>query len=474
MDNNDSMKPQQTGGLKLMTVFIAVLALHVLVIGGFTVYHLMGSGSSDADLTLDKTHKLKAVGTAMTDTTAPDAASSDKSTDATASTPAGSTDTASTSTTTPSAPAPAADATATTSTDSNPPVTPANLPVAPAPIENIPATPANPAAATTPLVISSEDMAQTPAIAPGLLPPPDSTQSSGVTIGAPAPSPAPAPVPAAPVVASVTPTPTPMVTPVPAPVPAPEPVPPSTPEVAPVPDIASATSGPIMPDNTVASGPVHMPATAPKPAATETAPSEEHAAMHEMKREIYTVKITDSYKKIAHAHHITVAQLKEANHITNNVLHTGQKLIIPIEKTSIARTDASPEIGTPSRAVLSDTSSMASLSASPTPGAEHHHHYYTVTKGDTLKYIARKFDVSVAAIKEANDLSGTKLRVGEKLRIPSKEARSAGTTVPTPAQPSQVETQPAPIAPVAQPAPVAPLAPQPSPASSPELANMTF
>ena len=39
------------------------------------------------------------------------------------------------------------------------------------------------------------------------------------------------------------------------------------------------------------------------------------------------------------------------------------------------------------------------------------------------------------ALKEANNLSGTKLKVGEKLRIPSKEARSAGTTVPTPAQP---------------------------------------
>ena len=62
MDNNDSIKPQQTGGLKLMTVFIAVLALHVLVIGGFTVYHLMGSGG-DADLTQDGTHKLKADGT---------------------------------------------------------------------------------------------------------------------------------------------------------------------------------------------------------------------------------------------------------------------------------------------------------------------------------------------------------------------------------------------------------------------------
>ncbi len=84
MDNTDS-KPQQTGGLKLMTVFIAVLALHVLVIGGFTVYHLMGSGS-DADLTLDKNHKLKADGTLVTETTAPDATAADKTADATAST----------------------------------------------------------------------------------------------------------------------------------------------------------------------------------------------------------------------------------------------------------------------------------------------------------------------------------------------------------------------------------------------------
>src|SRR5476651_1198770 len=84
MDNNDSnIKSQQTGGLKLMTVFIAVLALHVVVIGGFAVYHLMSSGNTDADLTtLDKTHKgLKnADGSAIADSTTPDASQGDKNT----------------------------------------------------------------------------------------------------------------------------------------------------------------------------------------------------------------------------------------------------------------------------------------------------------------------------------------------------------------------------------------------------------
>jgi LysM repeat protein len=466
MDNNDSTKPQQTGGLKLMTVFIAVLALHVLVIGGFTVYHLMGSGSTDTDLTLDKTHKVKVDGTATADGTAPDATTGDRSTDATATT-AATTDTAGTSgTTTPSAsPADATATTATGTTTPSPTTVAGNAPIAPAP-------PAN-SAGPTPLVISNADMAKASGIAPGLLPPPDAT--SGVTIGAPVSTPpvataairTPASTPA---VASATPasssTPEPSIASAPSVAPVSEPAPPITP----------ATSGPIMADNSVASGPVHMPVIVPKPGSmSAVASTEEHKApaMHEAKKEIYTVKITDSYKKIAHAHHISVAQLKEANHIKGDVLHTGEKLIIPAEKTSLVKNEASPEVGTPSRVVLDD--STASLSAAPAPGAtEHHHRTYTVTKGDTLKYIAKKFDVTTLALKEANNLSSAKLKVGEKLRIPSKEERSAGTSVPTQAQPSQVETQPAPIAPVVQPAPVEATAPQPTPASNPELANLTF
>jgi LysM repeat protein len=44
----ETENPQpQTGGLKLMTVFIVVLALHVVVIGGISVYHVLKRGSSD-------------------------------------------------------------------------------------------------------------------------------------------------------------------------------------------------------------------------------------------------------------------------------------------------------------------------------------------------------------------------------------------------------------------------------------------
>jgi LysM repeat protein len=414
-----------------MTVFIAVLALHVLVIGGFTVYHLMSAGSSDADITLDKTHKLKADGTAIADAPAPD----DKSTGST--TP--STDTASTGTTTPSTAAPETAATTGTTTEpATPPATAATTPpLTPTPVATV-ATPAPKPNAPSPLVITSDELAQSP----GLAPPPEPSLTPSVAT--PAPTPAPAP--------------------------------------------ATAGINPAMMTPAVA-GPVHMPEVAPKPAPTIASgtdamhpaithePSTHVASTHESKKEMYTVKITDSYKKIAHAHHVTVAQLKEANHIKDDTLHAGQKLIIPMAKTSLAKSEKPLDSAEPSGPIASET---ASLSASPEPVVSTHHHTYTVAKGDTLKKIAKKLNVSASALREANNLTDTsKLSVGRKLKIPAKESRSASATVvpsPSPARPSQVqvETQPAPIAPAAQPEPVIPPAPSPTPASSPELANMTF
>jgi LysM repeat protein len=506
MDNNDSTKPQQTGGLKLMTVMIGVLALHVLVIGGFTVYHLMGSGSDDADVTLDKTHKLKADGTAIADTTAPDAATSDKSADTATTTPSG--DVAGTSgTATPSAAstadatgtitaasaAPAVTGTATPATTATGTQVAANPPVAPDSVENTPETPAAVSTSSnTPIVISGDDMGQAstfPATATAtatsaLAPPPDAT-----------------PAPSAPAVASASATPVKLaIAPAPsvalAPAPAPEP------HVAAVPTASTVAvntpSGPVVPAGEVASALASTPANPPQLAPTtavdsaedhvSTPPHVEHTvtSAHEAKKEYYTVKITDSFQKIAHAHHITVAELKAANRIKGDSLHAGTKLIIPTSRTEVAKSEKTHES---TAKTVSTASSSASQNSVATTS---HHHYYTVTKGDTLAYIAHKFDVTVLAIKDANDVSTTKqLKIGEKLRIPLKESRTAETTAiatapthvaaPVPAaapiQPTQAQTQPTPVAqpqptPVATPEPMS--QPAPAPGSNPELANLTF
>jgi N-acetylmuramoyl-L-alanine amidase len=44
---------------------------------------------------------------------------------------------------------------------------------------------------------------------------------------------------------------------------------------------------------------------------------------------------------------------------------------------------------------------------------------YIVTRGDTLSHIASRHNVSVSALQNINDLSGTSIRIGQKLRIPA-------------------------------------------------------
>jgi len=50
---------------------------------------------------------------------------------------------------------------------------------------------------------------------------------------------------------------------------------------------------------------------------------------------------------------------------------------------------------------------------------------YKITRGDTLSTIARRYETSVAAIREANKLRGNDIRAGKTLLIPSASGPSA-------------------------------------------------
>jgi len=186
----------------------------------------------------------------------------------------------------------------------------------------------------------------------------------------------------------------------------------------------------------------------PTMTASSATPKPEREHQHQ---QMYTVKITDSYKKIALAHHVTVAELKEANHIKGNVLHTGQKLVIPSEGKMVAQNatvtpttltlDSTPTISeAPAPMTTGLSSSTSSSSTAASTGL--HHHTYTVVKGDTLTKIAHKFKTTTSAIMAENGITNpTKLSIGKKLKIPSEESRSARNTPPASTEPSQVQAK---------------------------------
>ena len=99
---------------------------------------------------------------------------------------------------------------------------------------------------------------------------------------------------------------------------------------------------------------------------------------------------------IAQKYNTTVDELKRANNLTSNILSVGQILKLP--NTS------------------SETPSSNTVD-------------YTVKSGDSLYKIANQYNVTVDAIKRANNLTTNNLQIGQVLRIPLGTSRETTYTV---------------------------------------------
>ncbi|MDC8002332.1 LysM peptidoglycan-binding domain-containing protein [Aequorivita todarodis] len=109
----------------------------------------------------------------------------------------------------------------------------------------------------------------------------------------------------------------------------------------------------------------------------------------------YRVKRGDYLGRIAERYGVGVSQIKNWNSMRSNTVKVGQNLIIYPKKSS--------------QDIASSAPSQSSSSSERT---------YTVRSGDSLWSISQKFPgVSVQNIKKWNDISGTNLKPGTKLKI---------------------------------------------------------
>jgi LysM repeat protein len=144
----------------------------------------------------------------------------------------------------------------------------------------------------------------------------------------------------------------------------------------------------------------------------------------------YVVVKGDSLAKIAKKNGVSLKALQAANPgVIPTKLKVGQKLVIP------AGGKAAADSAAPTISAAGDVGTAS----------------YTVKSGDTLTKIAKKNGTTVKAIEAANGLSTTKIKVGQKLKIPSKAEAAA------PAAPVPVAAEPAPaLPPISAPAAPAP------------------
>jgi LysM repeat protein len=138
----------------------------------------------------------------------------------------------------------------------------------------------------------------------------------------------------------------------------------------------------------------------------------------------YTVAAHDTLGKIAKKNGVTLKALEDANPgVVPTKLKVGQKLVIP--------------------AATADTSATPAATTTSTDTGEE---IYKVKSGDTLTKIAKANGTTVKAIESENNLTTTKIKVGQKLKIPAKAEAAVAAPVTAPVVPAPVMPAPAPSA----------------------------
>lgn len=100
----------------------------------------------------------------------------------------------------------------------------------------------------------------------------------------------------------------------------------------------------------------------------------------------YTVKSGDTLYSIANKYNLTVNELKQLNNLSSNTLSIGQTLKIRETSSDLITED---------------------------------YDYYTVKKGDTLYFIANKYNTTTSELKLLNNLTDNTLTIGQLIKIPT-------------------------------------------------------
>lgn len=157
----------------------------------------------------------------------------------------------------------------------------------------------------------------------------------------------------------------------------------------------------------------------PEPTPTETPlppPTETATAVATAGPIVHTVVKNDTLLSIANQYGSTVDAITAANGISEySILSLGQQLIVPI-----------PEGSTPT----------AVDAATPSPTLAPQFIVHVVEAGDTLFYLAGKYDVSVADIVSANEglTERSTLGIGQQIRVPVPSATEVAPTAEATAQ----------------------------------------
>jgi cell wall-associated NlpC family hydrolase len=145
---------------------------------------------------------------------------------------------------------------------------------------------------------------------------------------------------------------------------------------------------------------------------------------HAFAEKTYTVEKGDTLYKISKKFKTSVEDIIGANNLAPNELFAGTKLIIPSKE--VQKVDSSKANGTPSIIALPANAAADSLL---NDADQQEPISYQIKKGDTLTRIAKNFSMSVADLKELNNLKSDKLKLGQVLLLEKQSDKAEAVSI---------------------------------------------
>jgi len=131
----------------------------------------------------------------------------------------------------------------------------------------------------------------------------------------------------------------------------------------------------------------------------------------------HKVKRGDNLGEVADKYGVTVAEVKKWNKIKGNNISLGRSL--KIIKNERVVTTVRKEVKADKSIV--DNKTETAVASNETETTQNPSDYYEVQKGDNLFSIAKKFNVSLEDLKKWNNLNDLNVQLGSKLTLASKE-----------------------------------------------------
>ncbi|MDL2208077.1 transglycosylase SLT domain-containing protein [Parabacteroides sp. OttesenSCG-928-O15] len=132
----------------------------------------------------------------------------------------------------------------------------------------------------------------------------------------------------------------------------------------------------------------------------------------------HVAKTGENLYTIADKYGVTAREIRRWNGLGSNRVAKGKRVIVYVDNGGVTFASAKSTATTPAVATKSTTQTTTAKATSTATNANGYV-TYTVQSGDSLYAIAQKYPgISAANIQKANNLPNTKIRPGQKLKIP--------------------------------------------------------